>query len=149
MTRLLERVHWFPATRQLVFVPRNGIELPGRLRGLPVSREWTVEEFGLFLAGLYGRRWVAPLATVDSGDLGAEDTPERALLDYLDGGLPPLWRSGRTGVRNVLLGGTVTGPGGAVVCVVDTDGSVHFQTIERFVEAVQGILLVVGDQTGE
>lgn len=143
MTLLLDQVHWFPGARALIFPAHKEIAPPGPLCGRPLGPERTVEEFGAFLAGLYEYSWVAPVATVDLHDLGADDTPDRAFLDYLDGGIPPLWTSRRTGLRSVLLAGTVTGPGGTVVPVVENDGCVRFQIIERLVYALHELFLIV------
>jgi uncharacterized protein DUF6885 len=140
---LLDQVRWFSGARELVFLPRNEIAVPGRLRGIPISREWTVEGLLALLGEWHERCWVAPVATVDVAGLGADDTPERALVDHLDGGLPPMWSSRQEGTRALLIAGTVTGPGGTVLPVMAGDGRVRFQTIERMAGALWEILLVV------
>jgi hypothetical protein len=108
-----------------------------------MSLEWTSEALEGFLAGLYENSWVAPVAVVETGELGAHDTPERALFDYLDGGLPPMWVSRRKGLRSMLIGGMITGPGGAVVSLVDTEGTVRFEIVERVAAALRELLVIV------
>lgn len=128
----------------------------GRLRAVPASGAWTSAALGTLLAGLHELRWVAPVANVDTGEFGAHDTPDRAVLDYLEGGLPPLWSSRWAVGHFVLLAGTRTGPGGTVVSLVDTypslgDRGVHVQLLDRLVVALRreqlatpgGLLLVV------
>jgi hypothetical protein len=128
----------------------------GRLRAVPASGDWGVAALGVLLAGLHGLTWVAPVANVDTAEFGAHDTPEQVLLDYLDGGLPP-FRTSRWRVAHfVLLGGTVTGPGGTLVSIVDSyrslgDEGVHLQLLDRLALALRrdriaspgGLLLVV------
>lgn len=127
-----------------------------RLCAVPASGYWGSAALGTLLAGLHGLRWVAPVANVDTGEFGAHDTPARALLDYLEGGLPPFWSSRWHVGHFVLLGGTLTGPGGTVVSIVDTypslgDEGVHVQLLDRLALALRrenlaspgGLLLVV------
>jgi hypothetical protein len=140
---LLEQARWFPGVHDLISLPPEEIRLPTGLVGRPVRRKWTTGSLAEFLAALHDRSWVVPVATVDRAGLGADDTPERALLDYLGGGLPPLWNSRREGIRNVVLAGTVTGPGGIVVLTVEGAAKPRFQVIERLVTAVREILLIV------
>ncbi|WAL67621.1 hypothetical protein ORV05_07520 [Amycolatopsis cynarae] len=128
----------------------------GRLKAVPASGDWKVPGLHRLLQGCHQLPWVALVANVDTGEFGAHDTPERALTDYLEGGLPPMWNSRwRTG-HFVLLAGTLHGPGGTLVSVVDTypglgDRGVHFQPLGRLAEALRrerlstpgGLLLVV------
>ncbi|GAB3007453.1 hypothetical protein LWP59_28890 [Amycolatopsis acidiphila] len=128
----------------------------GRMRAVPASGDWTSAALGTLLAGLHGLGWVAPVANVDTGEFGAHDTPDRALLDYLEGGLPPFWSSRWRVGHFALLGGTLSGPGGTVVSIVDSypslgDRGVHLQLLDRLVAALRrdgmagpgGLLLVV------
>ncbi|WP_027947049.1 DUF6885 family protein [Amycolatopsis taiwanensis] len=139
---LLDQVRWFPGARALVSPFRDEIEAPGPLCGRNLGPKWTVDGFSALLSGLYKHSWVAPVAIVDLHGLGADDTPDRALLDYLEGGLPPLWTSRRHGLRSMLIAGTVTGPGGTVLAVVENDGRVRFQVIERLVYALRELFLI-------
>jgi hypothetical protein len=132
----------------------------GRLRAVPASGDWGSAALATLLGGLHALRWVAPVANVDTGEFGAHDTPARALLDYLEGGLPPFWSSRWQVGHFVLLGGTLSGPGGTVVSIVDSypslgDQGVHVQLLDRLALALRrenlatpgGLLLVV--QAGE
>ncbi|WP_116109872.1 DUF6885 family protein [Amycolatopsis ruanii] len=119
----------------------------GELTAVPAEGAWTAAALRAILAGV-PELDVTLVAFVDTADLGAPDTPDRALRDYLDGGLPPFWSS-RWHARNpVFLAGTVSGPGGTLVAVVDgyrsigRDG-VHLQMLDRVVAALRGLLLVV------
>ncbi|WP_236788344.1 hypothetical protein [Amycolatopsis sp. GM8] len=128
----------------------------GSLLAVPASGDWDTGKLGTLLSGLYQLNWVAPVANVDTGEFGAHDTPDRALLDYLEGGLPPFWTSRWRAGHFVLVGGLRTGPGGAIASIVDTypslgDRGVHGQLLERLVLALRretmttpgGLLLVV------
>ncbi|MEC3974706.1 DUF6885 family protein [Amycolatopsis sp. H20-H5] len=129
----------------------------GRLRAIPASGDWTVDSLFDLLAGLGELPRVAVLARVESAELGAPDTPERALLDYLDTGVPPLWSSRwrAEGEHFVLLAGVRIGAEGTLLSVVDTypslgDNGIHEQPIEWLVAALRrephrpgGLLLVV------
>ncbi|WP_245783164.1 MULTISPECIES: DUF6885 family protein [Amycolatopsis] len=128
----------------------------GRLQAVPASGDWTDEALGALLAGIHDLPRVATVANVDTGEFAAHDTPSRALLDYVEGGLPPLWSSRWRVGHFVLLAGTLSGPGGTVVSVVDTypslgDQGVHGQPLDRLVLALRrerlptpgGLLLVV------
>jgi hypothetical protein len=126
-----------------------------RLRVIPASGEWTADRLGSLLAGLYELPGVVVIAQVAPGELNAQDTPDRAFRDYLDGGIPPLWTSRRRTGHFVVLGGTISGDAAAVVSVVDTNPSlgtrgVHLQTLDRLAAALRrekmspgGLLLVV------
>ncbi|KAA9153316.1 hypothetical protein FPZ12_034665 [Amycolatopsis acidicola] len=133
----------------------------GRLAAVPASGQWTPENLSVLLDGVGELAPAAVVANVDTAEFGAHDTPERALLDYVEGGLPPMWNSRwRTG-HFVVLAGTLTGPGGTIVSIVDSypslgDHGVHFQLLGRLADALdtgRGLLLVVdaGDeqQAGE
>lgn len=134
----------------------------GRLRAVPASGDWSVAALRGLLGGLYELPWVAPVANVDTAEFGAHDTPEIALRDYLDGGLPPLrnsrWRVGHF----TLLAGMATGSGGTLVSVVDSypslgDRGLHLQPLDRLVAALRrerlarpgGLLLVVPEVHAE
>ncbi|GHF17998.1 hypothetical protein GCM10017786_59670 [Amycolatopsis deserti] len=119
----------------------------GELTAVVAEGAWTAAALRAILAGV-PELDVTLVAFVDTADLGAPDTPDRALRDYLDGGLPPFWSS-RWRTRNpVFLAGTVSGPGGTLVAIVDgyrsagRDG-VHLQMLDRVVAALRGLLLVV------
>lgn len=128
----------------------------GRLMTVPACGDWKTPGLHRLLEGCYELPSVAVMANVDSGEFGAHDTPEHALVDYLEGGPPPMWNSRwRTG-HFVLLAGTLAGPGGTLVSVVDTypglgHRGVHLQPLSRLTEALRrerlaapgGLLLVV------
>ncbi|HVV10069.1 DUF6885 family protein [Amycolatopsis sp.] len=126
----------------------------GRLRVVPASGRWSPDALRALLDGVAGLPRVTVLANVDTAELGAHDTPERALLDYLEGGLPPLWTSRWKVGHFVLLAGTVTGVGGTLVSIVDTypslgERGLHFQMLERLALALdggRGLLFVVGPE---
>ncbi|RZQ63267.1 hypothetical protein EWH70_15460 [Amycolatopsis suaedae] len=129
----------------------------GALAAVPASGDWTPDAVQRLLTGLGRLDGVAVIANVATAEFGAHDTPERALWDYLDGGLPPLWSSRWRVGHFVLLTGLVTGSGGAVVSVMDTypslgDNGLHWQTVERVAAALNrdgmtpgGVLAVVAD----
>lgn len=126
------------------------------LVAVPASGEWTNAALSRLLSALGELPRVAVIANVDTGVFAAQDTPHRALRDYLDDGLLPLWTSRWRVGHFVLLAGTVPGAAGTLVSVVDTypslgDGGVHLQPIEYVVAALRregmapgGLLAVVG-----
>lgn len=166
---LLDELHWFPGgaalVRQIapVVVGNSAAEVASAvgtlsgagLRAVPASGDWTTSKLERLLAGVHQLPRVAVIADVAAGEFGARDTPDRAFLDYLEGGLPPMWSSREQVGPFVLLDGTLTGQGGTVVSIVDaypTQGrrGVHLQVIERLTAALRregsapgGLLLVV------
>ena len=130
----------------------------GALTAVPVTGEWTTGSLFDLLIGLWDLRRVAVIARVDGAELGAHDTPERALLDYLDTGIPPLWTSRwrPPGGHFVLLAGIRIGAEGTLLSVVDTypslgDNGIHDQPVEWVTAALAGlgVLVVVdADQDG-
>ncbi|MET9001973.1 hypothetical protein [Amycolatopsis sp. NPDC004169] len=125
----------------------------GALAAVPVTGEWTTAALFDLLVGLWDVPRVAVLARVDGAELGAHDTPERALLDYLDTGVPPLWTSRwrPPGGHLVLLAGIRIGAEGTLLSVVDTypslgDEGRHDQPVEWVTAALRGLgVLVVVD----
>ncbi|MEV4142398.1 hypothetical protein AB0J40_01955 [Amycolatopsis sp. NPDC049691] len=124
----------------------------GALAAVPVTGEWTTETLFDLLAGLWDVPRVAVIARIDAAELGAHDTPERALLDYLDTGVPPLWTSRwrPPGGHFVLVAGIRIGAEGTLLSVVDTypsfgDNGIHDQPIEWMTAALagSGVLVVV------
>ncbi|MEV7095514.1 hypothetical protein AB0M80_21980 [Amycolatopsis sp. NPDC051045] len=130
----------------------------GALTGVPVTGEWTTGSLFDLLVGLWDVPRVAVLARIDGAELGAHDTPERALLDYLDTGVPPLWTSRwrPPGGQFVLVAGIRIGAEGTLLSVVDTYPSLgengrHDQPVEWMTAALAGlgVLVVVdADQAG-
>ncbi|MGW3961289.1 DUF6885 family protein [Amycolatopsis sp. NPDC005003] len=130
----------------------------GALAAVPVTGEWTTEALFDLLVGLWDVPRVAVLARIDGAELGAHDTPDRALLDYLDTGIPPLWTSRwrPPGGHFVLLAGIRIGAEGTLLSVVDTypsfgDHGWHDQPVEWVTAALRslGVLVVVdADQAG-
>jgi hypothetical protein len=125
----------------------------GSLAAVPVTGEWTTETLFDLLAGLWDVPRVAVIARIDGAELGAHDTPERALLDYLDTGVPPLWTSlwRPPGGHFVLVAGVRIGAEGTLLSVVDTYPSfghngIHDQPVEWVAAALAGLgVLVVVD----
>ncbi|GAB3489145.1 DUF6885 family protein [Amycolatopsis cihanbeyliensis] len=127
----------------------------GRLAVVPASGGWEVDAVEHLLRGLYRLDRVAVLANVATGLFGAQDTPERALEDYLHTGMPPLWMSRWRVGHFVVLGGMLVGSEGTLVSVVDTypslgDRGVHLQPVEHLAAALRregaapgGVLLVL------
>ncbi|SFB45586.1 hypothetical protein SAMN05216266_11270 [Amycolatopsis marina] len=134
--------------------PRTIRHLSGdRLRAVPVRGPWTAEAVYELLGTLMRLSAVVPIATVDTGSFAAPDTPQRALRDFLDTGLPPLWMSAHRAAEVVFVGGLVYGRRAALACVLDTapvgdaaDGHrVHLQPLPHLAAALHdaGMLLVV------
>ncbi|ADJ44384.1 hypothetical protein AMES_2562 [Amycolatopsis mediterranei S699] len=125
----------------------------GALVAVPVTGEWTTETLFDLLVGLWDVPRVAVLARIDGAELGAHDTPHRALLDYLDTGVPPLWTSRwrPPGGHFVLLAGIRIGAEGTLLSIVDTypalgDHGRHDQPVEWVTAALAGLgVLVVVD----
>jgi len=100
-----------------------------------VTGDWDAGKLALLLEGVHGLLAAGVVADVDAAELGAPDTPDRALGDYLETGLPPLWSAFRSGRCSVTLGGTLTGPGGMLASLVDSvpplgDNTVHLQPLD-------------------
>lgn len=119
----------------------------GRLTAVAADGAWTAAALEAILSGV-PELDAAVVAVVDTADLGAPDTPDRALRDYLDGGLPPFWSFPCRARKFVFLAGTITGPGGTLLAIVDTErgvgrDGVHLQLLDRVVAALRGLLLVV------
>ncbi|MEA5365963.1 hypothetical protein VA596_41000 [Amycolatopsis sp., V23-08] len=125
----------------------------GTLTAVPAVGEWTTGSVFDLLVGLWDLPRVAVIARIDGAELGADDTPERALLDYLDTGVPPLWTSRwrPPGGHFVLLAGIRIGAEGTLLSVVDTyaslgDNGIHDQPLEWITAALAGLgMLVVVD----
>ncbi|NBH03174.1 hypothetical protein, partial [Amycolatopsis sp. SID8362] len=125
----------------------------GALVAVPVTGTWTTESLFDLLVGLWDVPRVAVIARIDGAELGAHDTPERALLDYLDTGVPPLWTSRwrPPGGHFALLAGIRIGAEGTLLSVVDTyaslgDNGIHGQPVEWVTAALTGLgVLVVVD----
>ncbi|HEV7980941.1 DUF6885 family protein [Amycolatopsis sp.] len=105
---------------------------PEGTRRVTATGEWDTDVLARLLLGVHGLRTAAVTAEVDAGELGSPDTPERALRDYLDTGIPPLWTSPWSGHRAVVLGGTLSGPEGTIASIVDGSMSlpVHLQPLD-------------------
>ncbi|WP_344856299.1 DUF6885 family protein [Amycolatopsis ultiminotia] len=122
-----------------------------RLAVVPVTGPWRTETVFDLLLELWDLPRVAVLARVDPAELGAPDTPERALTDYLDTGIPPLWtnRWRPPAPHHLLVAGARIGAEGTLLSVMDTyrelgvDG-VHEQPLE-WVTAALGTVLLVAD----
>ncbi|WP_116205712.1 DUF6885 family protein [Amycolatopsis circi] len=120
-----------------------------QLAVVPAVGEWTASAVSDLLLGLWELPRVAVLARVDPAELGSPDTPERALLDYLDTGIPPLWTNRwRPPVpHHVLIAGVRLGAEGTLLSVVDTyrelgDDGVHDQPVEWVAAGLESVLLV-------
>lgn len=106
-----------------------------RTARVTVTGEWDAGKLALLLEGVHGLLAARVVAEVDAAELGAPDTPDRALGDYLETGLPPLWSASWAGRCSVVLGGTLTGPGGMLASIVDStpslgDRVVHLQPLD-------------------
>ncbi|WP_020657980.1 DUF6885 family protein [Amycolatopsis benzoatilytica] len=121
----------------------------GRLAVVPAAGEWRPETVSDLLLGLWELPRVAVLARLDPAELGSPDTPERALLDYLDTGVPPLWtnRWRPPAPHHVLIAGVRLGAEGTLLSLVDTypelgDNGVHDQPVEWVAAGLESVLLV-------
>jgi hypothetical protein len=106
-----------------------------RMARVTVTGDWDAGKLALLLEGVHGLLAAEVIADVDAAELGAPDTPDRALADYLETGLPPLWSAFRSGRRSLTLGGTLTGPGGMLASIVDSvpalgDNVIHLQPLD-------------------
>ncbi|WP_116041032.1 DUF6885 family protein [Amycolatopsis palatopharyngis] len=129
-------------------LPRTVRELSaGRLRAVPVLGPWTAEFVCLLLEAAMRLSAVVPIAAVDTGSFAAADTPQRALRDFLDTGLPPLWMSAHRTAEVVFVGGLLRGREGALACVLDTAPGhrAQLQPLSHLAAALHdaGMLLVV------
>ncbi len=121
----------------------------GRLAAVPATGNWAPQSLFMLLAALGHLPRVALIAEVDPAEFGAHDTPVRALLDYLDTGVPPLWSSRRrpsTG-HFVLATGMRIGAEGTLVSIMDGyaslgDDGLRDQPIEWLAAALSRILIV-------
>ncbi|SFP49387.1 hypothetical protein SAMN05421854_105431 [Amycolatopsis rubida] len=127
-----------------------------RLAVVPALGEWTASTVSDLLLGLWELPRVAVLARLDPAELGAPDTPERALLDYLDTGIPPLWtnRWRPPAPHHVLIAGVRLGAEGTLLSVVDTyrelgDNGVHDQPVEWVAAGLESVLLVADSRHAE
>jgi hypothetical protein len=108
-----------------------------------VTGAWDADKLARLLEGVHGLLAAEVIADVDAEELGAPDTPDRALSDYLETGLPPLWSAFWSGRCSVILGGTLTGGGGTVVSIVDSvpplgDNVVHLQPLDWLAAGLRG-----------
>ncbi|PXY28143.1 DUF6885 family protein [Prauserella muralis] len=122
---------------------------------VPACGEWTEQAVLRLLAGAYRLSRVAVIGNVDTGAFAAHDTPTRALRDYLDTGIPPLWMSRWRVGHFVLVVGVLSGSEGTLVSIADTYPSlgrrgVHLQPAGHVAAALRregmapgGLLLVV------
>ncbi|WP_033291560.1 DUF6885 family protein [Amycolatopsis jejuensis] len=127
----------------------------GRLAVVPARGDWRPETVSDLLLGLWELPRVAVLARVDPAELGSPDTPERALLDYLDTGIPPLWtnRWRPPAPHHVLIAGVRLGAAGTLLSIVDTyrelgDDGVHDQPVEWVAAGLESVLLVADAEVG-
>ncbi|WP_370942776.1 hypothetical protein AB5J62_27290 [Amycolatopsis sp. cg5] len=116
---------------------------------LPVTGEWEPETLAGLLERLHAVA-VTIVADLDTAELGASDTPVRALTDYLDTGVPPLWTSRWRDGRFVGISGTLKGTEGVLVSLVDpelTELGEQAQPVDWVAAAVRGrgLWLVVED----
>ncbi|GAA1960532.1 hypothetical protein GCM10009754_33920 [Amycolatopsis minnesotensis] len=150
---LLDEIQRFPgalARDEMALAATRGLPAAGLADALsrpeflvtPVSGDWTAARLRALLASLHGLDAVGVLACLSAEDLVADDTPDRALRDWLDGGIPPLWTSRRRGSRYAALDGTLTVGDRTLVSVVD-EGA-HLQPAEMLAHSLRdnGILLV-------
>ncbi|WP_410655159.1 DUF6885 family protein [Amycolatopsis sp. lyj-112] len=122
----------------------------GRLAAVPATGNWAPQSLFMLLAALWHLPRVALIADVDPAEFGAHDTPVRALLDYLDTGVPPLWSSRwrpSTG-HFVLVTGMRIGVEGTLVSLMDGyaslgDNGLHDQPVEWVAAALSRMLVVV------
>ncbi|WP_134731143.1 DUF6885 family protein [Amycolatopsis nivea] len=127
-----------------------------KLAVVPALGEWSAAAVSDLLLGLWELPRVAVLARVDPAELGSPDTPERALLDYLDTGIPPLWtnRWRPPAPHHVLIAGVRLGAEGTLLSVVDTyrelgDDGVHDQPVEWIAAGLESVLLVADSRYAE
>jgi hypothetical protein len=128
---LLDYVRQFPAPG---LVPADTV--------LAARGAWDIDNLTALLEGTHGLAEVKVFAELDAAELAAVDTPERALSDFLETGVPPLWSSQHRGVKTVKLGGTLTGAGGTLVSIVGSeprlaDDQAHLQPLNWIVAALR------------
>ncbi|KZB86752.1 DUF6885 family protein [Amycolatopsis regifaucium] len=124
----------------------------GRLAAVPATGHWAPQSLFMLLAGLWRLPRVAVIAEVDPAEFGAHDTPVRALLDYLDTGIPPLWSSRfrPAGGHTVLVAGLRIGAEGTLLSIMDGhpslgDNGLHDQPVDWVAAALSRMLIVVDD----
>ncbi|WP_037303883.1 DUF6885 family protein [Amycolatopsis orientalis] len=124
----------------------------GRLAAVPATGDWTPRTLFMLLTALWRLPRVAVIAEVDPAEFGAHDTPERALLDYLDTGIPPLWSSRwrPAAAHFVLVTGLRIGTEGTLLSIMDGypslgDNGSHDQPVEWVAAALSRMLIVVDD----
>ncbi|WP_410661897.1 DUF6885 family protein [Amycolatopsis sp. lyj-84] len=124
----------------------------GRLVAVPATGDWAPQSLFMLLAALWPLPRVALIAEVDPAEFGAHDTPVRALLDYLDTGVPPLWSSRwrPATAHSVLVAGMRIGAEGTLVSIMDGypssgDNGLHDQPVEWLAAALHRMLVVVDD----
>ncbi|QWF83581.1 hypothetical protein HUW46_07024 [Amycolatopsis sp. CA-230715] len=150
---LLDEIRRFPgalARDEMAVAMARGLPAAGladalsgpEFRVTPVSGDWTAERLRALLTALHGLDAVGVLACLSAADLAADDTPDRALRDWLEGGIPPLWTSQRTGRRYAALDGTLTAGDRTLVSVVDSEA--RLQPAELLAHSLRGngILIV-------
>jgi hypothetical protein len=122
----------------------------GRLAVVPAEGNWAPQSLFMLLAALWHLPRVALIADVDPAEFGASDTPVRALLDYLDTGVPPLWSSRWRPAAGhfVLVAGMRIGTEGTLVSIMDSyaslgDNGMHDQPVEWVAAALRRMLVVV------
>lgn len=130
----------------------------GRLVAVPARGQWSGVRLGRLLDGVAALERVAVLANVTTAEFGAQDTPQRALSDYIATGVPPLWSSQWRVGHFVSLIGVLRGEVGTLVAIVDTypslgERGLHLQPVERVAAALNregmspgGVLLVVDEE---
>ncbi|ANN16649.1 hypothetical protein SD37_13920 [Amycolatopsis orientalis] len=122
----------------------------GQLAAVPATGDWTPRTLFMLLTALWRLPRVAVIAEVDPAEFGAHDTPERALLDYLDTGVPPLWSSRwrPAAAHFVLVTGLRIGTEGTLLSIMDGypslgDNGSHDQPVEWVAAALSRMLIVV------
>ncbi|MEV7555228.1 hypothetical protein AB0N89_36895 [Amycolatopsis sp. NPDC089917] len=118
-----------------------------RLAAVPATGNRSPQSLFMLLAELWRLSRVAVIAEVDPAEFGAHDTPARALLDYLDTGIPPLWSSRwrPPGGHFVLAAGMRIGAEGTLVSIMDSHHGLHDQPVEWMAAALKRMLVVVDD----
>ncbi|MFD0813995.1 DUF6885 family protein [Amycolatopsis umgeniensis] len=119
----------------------------GRLVAVPATGNRAPQPLFMLLAALWQLPRVAVIAEVDPAEFGAHDTPVRALLDYLDTGVPPLWSSRwrPAEAHYVLAAGMRIGAEGTLVSIMDGHYGLHDQPVEWLAAALHRMLVVVDD----
>ncbi|WP_181775883.1 DUF6885 family protein [Amycolatopsis pittospori] len=128
----------------------------GRLATVPATGNWAPQSLFMLLAALWHLPRVALIAEVDPAEFGAHDTPVRALADYLDTGVPPLWSSRWRPQAGhfVLVAGMRIGAEGTLVSLMDGypslgDNGLREQPVEWLAAALSRMLVVVDTADAE